>query len=452
MSLFRNLSLGLVVFMDLIFMGSSLAARVPSVTPALETRAVFNDEAGKKMDADDPAIWVHPSNPRRSIVIGTLKNGGLDVYGLEGNLLQHVPADVMPSGMVLRKAQYNNVDVIYNLKIDGQMAAVAVVTDRANDMLRFFQINPDEHEQGSVTLTEITATGLPWIFSSSNAELETAETAYGLATTETEPDNMAAYAFVSQRAHGTVAKVRIFPDRGKVAYSVLTKFDLPEVFPLPDGVQWSPCHDDDRNQSQVEGMVVDDFRGALYLAQEQVGLWKTAIENPPSNLLLMDKVKEFGVPFDKKFDPQKGEYACHPRWEKSPGLGSSYLSADLEGLTIYDSGNGEGYLLASSQGSNEFAVYSRADGTYIGNFAVTASDSIDGSEQCDGAAVAGADFGGAFSGGLLVVQDGENTPEVPDAAGKARKNANFKFVRWSDIAKTLGLAVNAKGTVGKTYK
>jgi 3-phytase len=112
---------------------------------------------------------------------------------------------------------------------------------------------------------------------------------------------------------------------------------------------------------------------------------------------------------------------------------------DLEGLTLYDRGKGQGYLLASSQGASEFVVYDRASGAYLGKFSI-AEDVIDGSEQCDGAHVVSNDLGGEFSGGLLVVHDGENTPEVRDQNGVVRDNTNFKYVPWSDIAKRLGLA------------
>jgi 3-phytase len=37
--------------------------------------------------ADDPAIWVHPVDPALSLVLGTDKKGGLNVFDLEGNRL-----------------------------------------------------------------------------------------------------------------------------------------------------------------------------------------------------------------------------------------------------------------------------------------------------------------------------------------------------------------------------
>ena len=55
--------------------------------------------------ADDPAIWVHPTNPALSVVIGTNKRteGGLHVFDLNGVQLQFV------SG-----GKHNNVDLRYS--------------------------------------------------------------------------------------------------------------------------------------------------------------------------------------------------------------------------------------------------------------------------------------------------------------------------------------------------
>ncbi|MGK9220247.1 MULTISPECIES: phytase [unclassified Microbacterium] len=39
-----------------------------------------------------------------------------------------------------------------------------------------------------------------------------------------------------------------------------------------------------------------------------------------------------------------------------------------------------------------------------------------------------------FDGGLLVVQDGDNTPEGSDEA-----STNFKFLAWEDVAERSGL-------------
>jgi myo-inositol-hexaphosphate 3-phosphohydrolase len=62
---------------------AAAAVAPPSVLPVAaggETAPV-----GHSGDAaDDPAIWVHPSDPSRSVVIGNDKQGALEVYDLVG--------------------------------------------------------------------------------------------------------------------------------------------------------------------------------------------------------------------------------------------------------------------------------------------------------------------------------------------------------------------------------
>ena len=71
------------------------AAARGTVTATVETQPV-----GHSGDAaDDPAVWVHPTDPSRSAIVGTDKQGGLYVYDI-GTQLQY-----LPSGEV------NNVDV-----------------------------------------------------------------------------------------------------------------------------------------------------------------------------------------------------------------------------------------------------------------------------------------------------------------------------------------------------
>ncbi|MFJ3222620.1 phytase [Streptomyces sp. NPDC086783] len=76
--------------------------------------------------------------------------------------------------------------------------------------------------------------------------------------------------------------------------------------------------------------------------------------------------------------------------------------------------DGDGYLMASSQGDETFVLYDREtdeDNEYEGGFRiVAASSTLDGSEQCDGAAVLNAPLGSRYPQGLLVVQDGQTPP------------------------------------------
>jgi 3-phytase len=417
---------------------------LPTVAAVLETEPKLDDD-----DADDPAIWVHPKDAASSLVLTTLKEGGLDVYDLSGALVQHVAPDAAPAGQDLNSARYNNVDLIYGFKVGNRKVDLAVASDRYNDMIRVFAIDPDWLGTGGDPITEITAPGLPWIFVDTPEELEEANTAYGLAVTQTDPNGKQAFAFVSRSAFTSVAKLRLFDtDDGRVGYEIVEAFDLPEVFNLPGGGTWNACHDDDGELSQVEGMVVDDTTGILYLGQEQVGWWKTSVAKPASNLTLVDRVREFGVPYARVFDEEEEEFSCDFDFSRDPGLGSPYLTADVEGLTIYKAGNGTGYLLVSSQGSDEFLVYDRETLEHIGNFLV-GDGVVDSVEESDGMHVVNVNLGGDFTQGLLVAHDGGNTPDVLDEEGEERDNTNFKFVRWADVAHVMGLTIDTTDRIRK---
>ncbi|MFD0473685.1 phytase [Nonomuraea thailandensis] len=81
------------------------AAGEPAVvTAAAETPPLYDDEAGGFANGDDPAIWVHPTLPGRSIVITTAKEGGLYAYALSGARLQHLPAQPPPARTTSRDA------------------------------------------------------------------------------------------------------------------------------------------------------------------------------------------------------------------------------------------------------------------------------------------------------------------------------------------------------------
>src|SRR5215217_5343493 len=71
--------------------------------------------------ADDPAIWVHPTDPARSLIIGTDKKQGLDVYDLGGKRVQTLPDGRM-----------NNVDLRYGFKLDGHEVAIVAATNRSD--------------------------------------------------------------------------------------------------------------------------------------------------------------------------------------------------------------------------------------------------------------------------------------------------------------------------------
>lgn len=164
-----------------------------------------------------------------------------------------------------------------------------------------------------------------------------------------------------------------------------------------------------RVDSQPEGCVADDIHGYLYVGEEARGIWRFSAEpeGDATGVLIA----------------QAGEV-----------LGEGvHLYADVEGLALYSpSGQpAKGYLIASSQGNDTYAVFDRSPPhAFRGVFQIA----LDGyrTGDTDGLEVSALTLGPAFPEGLLVVQDGA-------PAWQNRHNQNFKLVSWSDIAQALQL-------------
>jgi 3-phytase len=76
-------------------------ASEPISTPAAHVQTEAVPSSGDA--ADDPAIWVHPRVPARSLVLGTDKKGGLHVFDLAGKRVQTIPRRyVSPSTPAVR--------------------------------------------------------------------------------------------------------------------------------------------------------------------------------------------------------------------------------------------------------------------------------------------------------------------------------------------------------------
>lgn len=400
--------------------GAAPLGALPAVTPRAETAALHDDAAGGKADADDPAIWRNAADPGRSLVIATAKQGGLRVYDLDAREVQSLPAPAAPGGGHA-PGRFNNVDLVHGLRLSSGRADLAVTSDRGNDRLRFYRIGRD---RAGGPLTDVTDPAAPPVFSSSQQEIDEQRTAYGLATW-TDQATGRSYALVSRRERTTLALLELVPGPGgTVGYRKVRALDLPASFRLPNGRSWSPCAEPGE-LPQVEGMVVDPANGTLYAGQEDVGIWRLRADltGKPE---LIDRVREYGVPATYDAATEKCVAGA------DPGYGGKRLTADVEGLTLVTESGGDGYLLASSQGDDTFAAYDREisdDNEYEGGFRVTAaSKALDGSEECDGAAALAAPLGAKYPKGLLVVQDGHDSPEDGE-----RPSTGFKFVDLRDV-------------------
>lgn len=70
---------------------SSVQGQVVPVSPTLETEPVLTSDDA----ANDPAIWLHPTDFTLSTIIGTDKQNSLYVYDLTGTELQFI-TEVIP--------------------------------------------------------------------------------------------------------------------------------------------------------------------------------------------------------------------------------------------------------------------------------------------------------------------------------------------------------------------
>ena len=315
------------------------------VVASAETNPVPN--AGDA--ADDPAIWVNPSNPALSAVIGTDKLGGLAVYDLSGRQLYYY-GGIRP----------NNVDLRYGFNLGGTQVDIVTASETDSDTILIYRIDP-----ATRALVNIRAQARHTGFGVS-----------GLCMYES-PASGRVYVFVSDSS-GTVKQFELFVTGGAVDYTLVRTLSFGSV---------------------TEGCIADDYRQAMYVSQEDVALWRLSAEPTGGS------VKTQVAPVD-----------------------GSVLTADVEGLAIYDKGNGAGYLIASSQGSDDFAVFDRQSSQYRGRFKIV-SAGIDGVTHTDGIDVTSAQLTAGYSTGLFVAQDDRN-----DAG-----NQNFKLVPWSAIALALKL-------------
>ncbi|MDX2131442.1 MAG: phytase [Planctomycetota bacterium] len=325
---------------------------VPVVPCAAQTDPVQSSEDA----ADDPALWVHPTDPALSLVIGTNKKSGLVVYALDGRTLQ-----------TLDDGRMNNVDVVQGPGKPG----LVIASNRSDQTLALYRVDAAARQLVRVEGPAI-PTGLDEV--------------YGLCA-YTDPASRRTIAVVGSKG-GVVRFIDLQDDAFKPAARVVREFTV---------------------GGQIEGMAADPERGVIYIGEEDVGLWQYSL-NPAAEPArrLVDVVKS----------PDRAI--------------AGNLAADVEGVTIFDAGHGRGFIIASCQGENRFAVYDRVDLSYRGSFALAMSRDAappDRVTETDGIHVHAGSLGPAFPHGVFIAQD--------DNEGSQQ---NFKLADWSKVADALRLA------------
>lgn len=129
--------------------GGRLARDSGSATIVVQPRVQTEPVARLGDVADDPAIWVSKDTPANSRVLGTNKKQGLMVYDLQGKQQQF-----------LASGRLNNVDVRQGVLIDGKSYDLAVATQRDDNTVVLFGIDP----QGAVGELARFPTGLAEVY------------------------------------------------------------------------------------------------------------------------------------------------------------------------------------------------------------------------------------------------------------------------------------------------
>ena len=291
--------------------------------------------------ADDPAIWIDTSDPAASLVVTNEKNvRRLTVLDLSGQVVQRITT----AGFV------GNVDV----RADIVAAA-----------------------QSGIRLWRVATTA-------EGPRLEPAQEQSGNASTGGE--GLCMYDPGAPGVGDGLYVVNVQRSTFRVRMHPLTDADADTLLQVQPAVRQFFLG------SEGEGCVVDDATGALYLSEEDVGIWKydlTAAGTVPPRVRLASL--------------------------------DANLSADVEGLALVG-----GELIASAQNvvaprENWYSRYDALTGQHLGRFRIVDGPSSDDCDQTDGIAAHGGYLGPAFPQGLFVCQDGYN--DAPGTSG----TQNFKL-------------------------
>ncbi len=246
-------------------------------------------------DTDDPAIWVHPDDPSKSLIIGTDKDadGALYVFDLDGKTIDSL--------VVRNLRRPNNVDVAYGLSIGEQKVDFAVTGERLTSKLRFYSL-PE--------MKEISPGGIEIYLNEAGPEFK-------------DLMGVAVYHDKASDSHYVIAGRKNGPMDGTYLRQYLIhgsetgiELELVRKFGKYSG------------KKEIEAIAVDHQLGYIYYSDEGVG------------------VRKYHA------DPAKGN-------EELALFATEGFTQDHEGISIYQLDDKTGYILVSDQEVNQFHVFPR---------------------------------------------------------------------------------------------
>ena len=308
-------------------------------------------------DTDDPAIWINPADPAKSLVIGTDKdaNGGLYVFDLKGKIIK--------SKTVKGLKRPDNVDIAYGLNLAGKKTDIAVTTERLTHKLRIYSL-PE--------MKPIDNGGIPVFVGETGAGFRDL---MGISM-YTDPSGKI-YAIVGRKSGpkaGGYLWQYLLKDDGKGNI----KADLMRKFGSYSG------------KKEIEAIAVDNELGFVYYCDEQFGVRKYYA------------------------DPLKGN-------KELALFGQGDFAVDNEGVAIYKTADNKGYILVSDQGARQLKVYSRTGKAGAPNQHPLLTTIKYAANQTDGIDVVSVPLNADFKYGLLVAMSDDKTFHFyrwEDLAGK----------------------------------
>ncbi len=290
-------------------------------------------------DTDDPAIWIDKNDPSKSLIIGTdkEKGGGLYAYDLQGKIVASYPDMARP----------NNVDIAYDFPYQNDTIAVAVVTERKANAIRFFKL-PE--------LTPIDNGGLK-VFEGETAEGFNEPMGISLYTKK-EEETPVFYAIVGRKNGPEQDYLWQYEyavnANGKLALTLARKFGAYS------------------GKKEIEAIAVDQELGYVYYSDETAGVRKYYA------------------------DPAKGN-------DELAFFAQADAKRDHEGIAIYKKDATTGYIVVSNQQDNSILIYPREGKPTNPNQHQLITTIPVAAVECDGLEITALPLDPKFPKGMLVM-------------------------------------------------
>ena len=232
----------------------------------------------------------------------------------------------------------NNVDVEYGFNLQGKKIDIAVTTERQQNKIRIYEV-PSMKEIGAISVFEG----------------ETDRDPMGISIYK-NPQTEEIFAIVGRKfgpAGTYLWQYKLSENNGKVTGEVVRKFG------------------NFSGKKEIESIAVDDELGFIYYSDEGFGVRKYYA------------------------DPAKGN-------QELVLFGQKDFKEDVEGISIYDTGNGKGYILISNQQADTFNVYRREGDNGNTNQHYRIAEIPVSTKESDGSEVVNVNLGPKFPNGVFV--------------------------------------------------